>query len=632
MQSIFGLMYRDGRPIDPAVPAAMSAALMTRHSRGPRVWQHGSVALGQDSLRDMAGGPGHEGPFHDPVSGLVAVWSGRLDNRADLCETLGISHELHRSLHEAGLVLAGYQRWGGELARRVYGDWAFAVWDPREGKLFVARDHHGNTALYFHADASVFAFASSKKALFALELAPREFDEMRLAQLLLALPPDPAERTLDKSIQCVPPAHTLAVTRERLQLTRYWFPEQLPELLLSRREDYADALREVFDEAVRCRLPGNQKIGVTLSGGLDSGAVAVTAAGFLRQAGKCLHAYTSVPLSDTTSFVDEEAYGNEFPFAQETARQAGNIELTPVGAQAPGILGSIREVLRAFDEPLHAACNLYWIWSLLQTARAAGCGTVLTGQFGNAGISRAGHVTSLPWSTRRRLLGWRGFAKTLVEPFVPAAALFGFRLSRHSRQYGPWHRQSAIHPAFARRLGIYNPRTFCWDLQPRPAREELFLALRPGRSNMGALWAEWARAAALEIWDPTADVRVLEFTLRVPDRIFFDPVTNTGRWLIRQAMSGRLPDKVRLGHGRGKQAADLVPRLRAEAEEIEKALQELARGPAAEYVDLPHLHEVWQRTRTQNTPAAVHWAAAVLTKGIMVGLFVNEYRKQGSKP
>ena len=110
-------------------------------------------------------------------------------------------------------------------------------------------------------------------------------------------------------------------------------------------------------------------------------------------------------------------------------------------------------------------------------------------------------------------------------------------------------------------------------------------------------------------------MRVVELTLSVPDRVFIDPRTGTDRWLIREAMRGRLPDEVRCNQARGCQAADLVPRLRACADEVEQALSEVAAGPAAAYVDVANMRAVWNMVQTEDTPLAFIRAITVLDPG-----------------
>jgi len=86
-----------------------------------------------------------------------------------------------------------------------------------------------------------------------------------------------------------------------------------------------------------------------------------------------------------------------------------------------------------------------------------------------------------------------------------------------------------------------------------------------------------------------------------------------------------LPDEVRLNRNLGVQASDLVPRLRACAAEVEMALAELAQGPAAAYLDVPYIRQVWHRIQSEDTRETRNTAVTVLTRGIMAGLFVNEF-------
>ena len=169
--------------------------------------------------------------------------------------------------------------------------------------------------------------------------------------------------------------------------------------------------------------------------------------------------------------------------------------------------------------------------------------------------------------------------KEWLKRAAPPGLLAAYRKSRTPRD---GFRNAAIHPDFVRRLNLLEQRLSDPNEQPpRTPLEERRRISMPGRSFLGALSAEMGAAHGLDIRDPTADARVLAFTFSVPDWVFMDPATGLDRWLIRAAMQGRLPDEVRLNRNRGRQAGDLVPRLRACAAEVEMALAELAQGPAA---------------------------------------------------
>ena len=147
------------------------------------------------------------------------------------------------------IILRAYQQWGQDCVHHLDGDWHFAIWDERERSLFLARDHHGNTGLYYYHGPRSFAFASSKKALLALDTVPKTPDLLRISQVLTAWPGD-GVRTAYENIQRLPPAHRMLVTPGKIQVERYWFPENVSELHLKSDDEYVEAFLEVFTRAV----------------------------------------------------------------------------------------------------------------------------------------------------------------------------------------------------------------------------------------------------------------------------------------------------------------------------------------------------------------------------------------------
>jgi asparagine synthase (glutamine-hydrolysing) len=552
------------------------------------------------------------------------VFAGRIDNRLELAKLLEIRSADLPGIADYELIRLAYCRWGEEVSSRIYGDWSFAVWHPTEKRLFVARDHHGNTALYYYVDDNVFAFSSSRLFLLDLNLAPHEFDELYLAQVLVSWQVYNGERTVHKSIRRLPPAHSLAVTPDTFTTRQYWYLEAASTLCLPRRGDYVEAFREVFDEAVRARLrtSGNGLLGTTLSGGLDSSSVSATAAAFMRESGQRLRAYTSVPLCDT-SRSDGRCMGNEYPLAETTAHFAGNIDLFPVDASAVSPIEGIRRMLRIVHEPCHAAGNFFWVVELYARAAADGCQALLTGQVGNATISWTGDFASQPLWFQLQRLGWQRLLKRKLKEITPLQVRSAYHAWQQQKQ---GYRGSAILPEFARRIDLHGLMLQDADtLKNRTTQELRHEFINPGRIMGGALHAEMGAAMGIEVRDPTADVRVIEFTYAVPDHIFMDPETSLNRWLIREAMKGRLPDEVRLNRRFGRQAADRVQRLRASAAEVEAVLDELARGPAAGYVDVAYMRQVWHKVQTEDTTETFVLSGTVLTRGIMAGLFVNDF-------
>lgn len=624
MGGIFGLFYRDGCPVPMPVVDMLSAG-MAGWGRC-ETWGAGCGILGR--AHGPSGPPIHHGPQNG--EGVAFVAAGRVDNPEELRLQLPEAAS-SPPVTDSDLIRHVYLAWGEECVKRIHGDWSFAAWHPAERKMFVARDHFGITSLYYYADERVLAFASERKALLALDLAPVEMDELYLAQVLVSWQGYHGARTIHKPIHRLPPAHSLAATPDRIHLDQYWRLEDTPLLRLRRREDYIFAFRDVFDEAVRARLrspcsngenPGpNGGVAVSLSGGLDSGSVTATAAGLLQPSGKRITAFTAIPLSDTSIYVGDR-FGDELPFAQATVNFAGNVDHVPIATADITPVQAVRRMLQVHDEPGHAAGNLFWMLDLQQTAAMRGYRVLLNGQMGNAGISWQGDVFSQPLAFQLRTMGYKAWAKERIKQIVPFGLMKIWRL----RHIPPdWHRGSAIHPDFAKRLRLIERRLSDVMEFPRTPLENRCGGLQPGRSLVGAIQAESGAALGLEIRDPTADARVLAFSLSVPSDVFIDPETGLDRWLIREAMKGRLPDVVRLNRRRGRQAGDLAPRLRASEGEVNAALDELGRGPAAEYVDVPYMRWIWEAVRTRSGPEVFRRAGSVLMRGIMAGLWVNDF-------
>ncbi len=597
MSGVFGIVGRDGGPV-------------------------GHEALGR--LRQTVAAHAQPAATLAPVDGagdLQFCGAGRLDARAALVHELRLERDVGRSLADPELLLAAYLRWGEDAPRHLLGDWSLAAWHPEQRRLFMARDPLGYGSLLYRLDRGMIAFAPTLAALLGLAPVVPQLDELYLAQYLISWPAYHGQGTIFAGVHRLPPAHALTVTTDGVDVRCYRRLDHVSELRLPRREDYVEALRDVFDEAVRERLPESGPVAATLSGGLDSSSVTVTAARALRVHGRRVLALTSVPVCDTSRYT-RSRLGDESPFARAVAAAAENIDLQTVEATRLSPIAAIRLGLEVFGSPVHAAANLFWLLELYAEAGRAGARVLLTGQIGNASISWSGDPLSQPPRYQLDRFGARRAAWLHLRRLAPRQVRSAVARNRFAREASPYER-SAVSPAFARRLQLMERRLDDPEAFPRTPLAERLSVLRPGRTLIGDFWTAMASRYGPPASDPTTDVRVVELTLSVPDRVFIDPRTGTDRWLIREAMRGRLPDEVRCNQARGCQAADLVPRLRACADEVEQALSEVADGPAAAYVDVANMRAVWNMVQNEDTPLAFIRAITVLTRGLMAGLHVN---------
>jgi asparagine synthase (glutamine-hydrolysing) len=281
-------------------------------------------------------------------------------------------------------------------------------------------------------------------------------------------------------------------------------------------------------------------------------------------------------------------------------------------------LSGMRRALDVMGAPALAPSNQFWLIDLLSTARDRGHRVLLTGQLGNVTVSWQGRPGPRQWRTHLRRRDWRAAVAGLLPEF------WGARV-RAGRRHGgatPWREYSAIHPEFASRLRLAD-RMAAEDHDPtfartQPAFDQRVRLLHAAAGDL----AEVGAAHDLDVCDPTADLRVLRFCLATPDAQFLGP-HGEGRWLIRRAMSGLLPPAVLWNERRGLQSADLVLRLRADAANVDAALDACAGDQRVrEYVDVTYLRDVWTHVQARHDLATHRKAVAVLCRGLMVGLFL----------
>lgn len=251
--------------------------------RGPDAegfFEEGPVHLGHRrlSIVDLAGGGQ---PMRTGDGRLTIVFNGEIYNHAELRRQLQEKGCVFASDHsDTEVLLHGYREWGPQLVERLNGMWAFAIWDREASRLFLSRDRFGKKPLYWFFRQGTLAFASELTALLEHPAAPRSVSP-RAVQKFFAYALVPAPLSMVDGIWKLPAAHNLIVSPgSEPRVQRYWRYVLEPDDALAARteEDLAEELRGRLDAAVQRRLMADVPLGVFLSGGIDSTAVAALAA------------------------------------------------------------------------------------------------------------------------------------------------------------------------------------------------------------------------------------------------------------------------------------------------------------------------------------------------------------------
>jgi asparagine synthase (glutamine-hydrolysing) len=272
MSGIAGIYNLDGRPVDPALLHRMTDVIAHRGPDGINHWNSGPVGLGQCMLQTTPESLQEIQPLMDETGALCLAFDGRIDNREDLKADLEKRGARLRNDTDSELVLRAYGYWAEDFAEQIIGDFAFIIWDRAKRQLFCARDPLGIKPFYYYADHLKFLCGSELRQLFADPRLLREPNEAMIGEYLADRISDKTE-TLYKGIFRLPPAHNLIVRCDKVLTRRYWDIDPARETRYRTSGEYADHFRELFKNAVRCRLRSCGNVAAELSGGLDSSSV-----------------------------------------------------------------------------------------------------------------------------------------------------------------------------------------------------------------------------------------------------------------------------------------------------------------------------------------------------------------------
>ena len=277
MSGIVALFNRSGAPADRALLARMIAAQRFRGPDGEGAWLGGPIALGHTQHRTTLEAEREVSPAALGDRLFIAA-DARIDARAELCARLrDHGRDLPLDLPDPELILHAYDAWGEGCLPHLLGDFSFALWDARRRRLFCAVDALGARAFYYADRAGSFAGGNSLACVRLHESVRDGLDERAVGDFILLGAYEDPDVTIYADVARIPPGHFLIVEESGLRLQRsFALTEEAETRGVRRDDDCVDEFRELLDRAVGDRLR-TPKVAITLSGGVDSPLVALTA-------------------------------------------------------------------------------------------------------------------------------------------------------------------------------------------------------------------------------------------------------------------------------------------------------------------------------------------------------------------
>lgn len=639
LSGILGIYYRDGRPVDQQVLASMMEAIAHRGTDDRGTWTNGAVGMGHQMRWITPESLTEKLPLYKSEPQLTITADARIDNREELFTKLDVPKNQRAALADSEAILLSYQKWGEQCVDHLLGDFAFAIWDERNKQLFCAKDHMGIRPFYFYASDKLFAFASEIKALLKIPEVPKKLNEEQFARYLIGmLYMEKKEDTCFEKVHMLTAGRTFVIQEKHLKQKSYWQPQKVKPLKLKSEEEYLEAFRELFFEAVHCRMRSAYPIASLLSGGLDSSAISAVAALKLKEKGERLVALSSVLPEDHNGPEQDERYFIDL------VRDMHNIDVCYITPPGNGVYDNLEDVFRYTENP--GITSRHYVYSaFLKKAAERKTRTLLDG-FGGEFTATSygkGYHTELAlrgkWLQLATTLYAQGkieqksvkmlFAQQVIKPLVPSSLLILARLRRRNlsiQDNCPLHPHLSV---ISKLNARFTSSQFggAYEKQPHNVLQNEIGNLKRVRD----MFYDINGRSIAAISYPYLDRRVIDFSLSLPSNL----KVNHGwrRYLLRASSKKILPQEISWRTTKQPFSPDYPKRLMAAQNSARHIIQSVdLNNPIREFIDFDKIsrHLVLLEDNRYNSHSDIYSAfgkTRIIQQGIFAIVFLQTFSK-----
>lgn len=503
------------------------------------------------------------------------------------------------------------------------GSWWFCLLDKSSNKLWLKRDKHSYTSVFYtRIEDTLFV---SEDLDYLLKLKEVKINCRKIASLMVSFDNDFGRETVFNGIYSLPAGNELIIDNGVSKVSRYWFPENIAQLKFKRSEDYSEKLRDILISSVNQHIGDYTNVASMLSGGLDSSSVTCLAAEHLAKKGKMLNTFTHFPKYVSGFRNRPNSFGDESAHAKLVIEKYNNIKGNFLNSSSITPIAALKKWVDLTNGIVHGACNVFWMYDLFKTVGDSKFDLLLTGENGNGTVSFLGIRAKLPWSHkyyRQNIL--IGVKDKIYQPSkIIIKRLLG------TSDNGSWNINSnflnsnVIHDLDLKEAFLFEKVSIGTVLDtPKNLMNLIIEQARNGRMPLGGLVS---KKFGFEMADPTGSPELIEFCYSLPNEVFFGK-EGLSRNLIREIMKGILPDSVRLETKKGHQSADIGARLKDTSIEVEEALSTLSKNKTFEYLfDINALKKFWEMVKHKDSNSADQVTINAFLKTIMAGFLIEKF-------
>jgi len=494
---------------------------------------------------------GHQ-PIANEDENVWIVYNGELYNHQELRQDLEARGHRYRTKSDTETIIHLYEEYGQDCVKYLRGMFAFAIWDRRKRKLFIARDRLGIKPLYYRYDGETLLFGSEIKTILAYPGVKAEFNPGTLAEYLafgyIAEP-----QTMYAGIKKLLPGNVMEISEgQEPQVTRYWDLQVRADDGTRPRSYYVERYRELLEGCIASHLMSDVPLGVFLSGGLDSSAVAALTTKIRKE-----------PIETFAVGYGEEKF-SELPFSRRVAQHIGS-KHHEVRLSRAEFFEELPRLIWHEDEPIvwPSSVSLYFVAQLARERVTV----VLTGEGSDETL--AGY-TRYPWTLLNAKMdrAYRAITPQMLRGLLCSAIQDGsvsaglHRKLEHTflvRDGGCWpsfyfdnfysafsqaeqnallsdHMAQAAGDAYAGSMRYWNASS--GDLLHRL----LYTDIKTYLVELLMKQDQMSMAASIESRVPFLDHELVEFTASIPAR--YDTKGLSGKFILKSAVEDLLPHDI----------------------------------------------------------------------------------------
>jgi len=570
----------------------------------------------------------------------IFMFCGRLDNRPDLINELGIHQGPAKNLSDSEIAAKAWLKWSTAGLYRWIGPHATIIWDRRNKKLSMVQGVEGYPSLIFHRANNIIYFSTFLDTLFSVPRIPKEINEHVLADVLLGSPE--GKEFLYSGIESVPASHWIEVTCTHRREERFWRLSPGKKLSFKSEAECWEAFECLFREVVAQHLRSTGEVGLRLSGGLDSSLLAAFACKELSKSGKVLHGYTRVPHpeSGVPKFYGNK-YTDEASKVSELKKLYPNLKTNFIHPRSDSLLNGIEEWFSLKPNPQNISPTYPSGYiPLLENAQKDQIKVLLSAGLGNHTFSYTGfgRLRELflrgRWFLLRKELnklkekGYNSRFLVINEIIKPLMPLWyqNLRVSQRTKARDSWDNFSAIHHAFASKTGADTRMKHQQNLRVYLSYWSNWKERSYWYNSKKQVFAGQSveQVYGFDERDPSGDRRIAEFCLALPERFYLNDGVN--RRLVRMGMRHLLPEAISDEYKSGLQDADWFYRVSQDKKNLKNSLDTLRKDNiVGEIYDFEKLDKLWQEFESTDWTKASRRKAVRMQLALLGPLHAGNY-------